>query len=617
MLKSQAMYGQHSADWSDGEIGLGRHLFRILPEDQRDLRPQLGGDGTLVLVADVRLDNRDELAAALGLTAPVLRPMPDVVVLMRALEAWGEDAIARLVGDFAFALWDARRRRLLLARDYLGQRPLHYHRGRDFFAFASMPKGLHALPDVPLAPDPDAVADFIALLPETGTASFFKGIQRVQPGHLVRVSREGISTQRYWVAPTGILKLKDDREYEEAVRVEMDRAVASRLRGVDGKVGSHLSGGLDSSTVAATAARQLAGQGQVIAYTSAPREGYIGGFSNSISDEFALAASVAALYGNVEHVKIAASRISPLEPLDRYFYLFDRPYLNLCNGVWVKGILDDARARGLRVMLSGDAGNMTFSYDGMAALSKMLREGRLASLARTAFSLATRGTRLGTLGAQIVGPFLPRVLWAAILQVRGKSPRLTDYTLINPVLEPSLARAAVERGLDFSYRPRSDPHSLRTWVLERVDAGNYNKGYLGGWGVDVRDPTGDRRLFELCLTIPPEQFLAGGVPRSLARRTFADRLSPAVTSMRKKGYQAADWHEALTNARSEVDEEVERSSKLPLVRGLLSTEKMRQLVRDWPHDRWNEDEVIEKYRLALLRGTSAAHFVRRASGSNV
>ena len=85
----------------------------------------------------------------------------------------------------------------------------------------------------------------------------------------------------------------------------------------------------------------------------------------------------------------------------------------------------------------------------------------------------------------------------------------------------------------------------------------------------------------------------------------------------KKGYQAADWHEALTKARSEVAEEVERCSKLPLVCELLSTEKMRQLVRDWPDGHWNEDHVIEKYRLALLRGTSAAHFVRKASGSNV
>lgn len=618
MLKSQDLYGHQSAQWSDGDISLGRHLFKILPEDNRDLGPQLGGDGTLVLAADVRLDNRDELATRLGISGPSLRSMPDSAVLMRALEAWGEDAVGRLVGDFAFALWDSRKRSLLLARDYVGQRPLHYHRGRDFFAFASMPKGLHALPEIPLAPDTDAVAEFIALLPETGTGSFFKGIERVQPGHMLRVGRGAVSEHRYWVPPTSVLRLKDDREYEEAVRVEMDRAVASRLRGADGKVGAHLSGGLDSSTVAATAARLMKERGSVVGYTSVPREGYTGGLPNSFSNEWPLAASVAALYDNMEHVKIPASGSSPFERLDRYFYAFDRPVLNLCNSVWMSAILEDARSRGIGVMLTADGGNLSFSYSGMIALTQMLRDGRWITLARSASSLIRRGTRFGTIGAQLVGPFLPKPVWNAISRLRGKGRQLTDYTVIRPELEGALAEKAAERGLDFSYRPRADADTIRGWALRRVDFGNYNKGYLGSWGIDVRDPTADRRMVELCMTIPPEQFIAGGLPRSLARRAFTDRLPAAVYQERKKGYQAADWHHALTDARNELGREVERCSQIPEVGQIISTEKMRQLIRDWPETgaNWNEDQIIRKYRLGLIRGTSAAHFVRKASGSN-
>jgi asparagine synthase (glutamine-hydrolysing) len=542
--------------------------------------------------------------------------MSDSALLMAALDRWDEDALDRLVGDFAFVLWNGARQRLLLARDYLGQRPLHFHRAKDGFAFASMPKGLHALPQVPRAPDKDAVAAFVALMPESGTQTFFEGIEKVQAGHFVTVTPQAVCAHRYWSLPRTSLQLNDPREYDEAVRAELDRAVACRLRGAGEKVGAHLSGGLDSSAVAATAARELAGRGSISAYTAVPRDGYSGGLRNSFADEGPLAAAVAALYPNIEHVKIAASGSSPLDPLDLYFRAFDRPFLNLCNGVWSTAILNDARARGLTVLLTGQAGNMSFSYDGMAALSQMLGQGRWIALARTAASLVRRGARIGTVGAQIVGPLLPKQVWSAISRARGKGRHITDYTSINPALVPGLDRTAAERGLDFSYRPRSDPHSLRTWVLERVDMGNYNKGQLGGWGVDVRDPTADRRLVELCLSIPAEQYLAGGVPRSLARRAFADRLPEAVCRERKKGYQAADWHEALSKARAQVAEEVERSSNVPLSCEILSIPRMRELVGDWPAGGWNEDRVVEQYRLALLRGTSAAHFIRKASGSN-
>lgn len=618
MLKAQSIYGHRSASWSAGEISLGRHLFQILPEDSRDLRPQIGADGTQALVADVRLDNRAELASLLGISPNTLQVTPDASVLMRALEVWGEAAVTKLVGDFAFAWWDARKQTLLLARDYLGQRPLHYHRGQGFFAFASMPKGLHALPGVPFAADTDSVASFIALIPEGDAASFFKGVERVRPGHFVRITRDGITSHSYWRPPTHVLKLKDNREYEEAVRTEMDRAVASRLRGVEGKVGAHLSGGLDSTTVASTAARFMAGRGSVVAYTSVPRDGYAGGLPDSFSDEWRLAAAVAALHENIEHVKILASGSSPFERLDRYFYAFDRPMLNLCNSVWSSAIMDDARSRNLGVLLTGDAGNLSFSFDGMIALPQMLRELQWVKLARTAFLLVKQGSRLGTVASQIVGPFLPRPIWRAISRLRGKDQRLTEYTLINPELEAKLKQKAATLGLDFSYRPRSDADTVRVWALRRVDVGNYHKGYLGVWGLDVRDPTADRRLVELCLTIPAEQFLAGGVPRSLARRAFTDRLPGAVYEERKKGYQAADWHEALSSSRSQVAEEIERCSRVPEIAELISTGKMQQLLGAWPDGavNWNDHQIIQKYRLALMRGTSAAHFVRKASGSN-
>jgi asparagine synthase (glutamine-hydrolysing) len=615
MLRSQAIYGTHGTSvWKGGEISIGRALHRSLPEDSYDRGPQTGGSG-LALVADVRLDNRDELVALLGLADA--RAQPDAAILLRALEQWGEDAVERLNGDFAFALWDPNRRRLTLARDYLGQRPLHYHQGRDLFAFASMAKGLHALPDIPYAPDIEIATNFVALMPETGSRTFFAGIHKVEAGQIVTVTPEGVTSRKYWRPNLEPLTLKNDQEYAEALRAQLDRAVRVRLRGAENRVASTLSGGLDSSAVTATAARLVDSNAKVIAFTSVPREDYeLPSLRGSFGDERAHAAAVAALYDNIEHVLVPAGGLNPLTQLDRNFFLNERPVLNICNQSWYHAILDGARQRGCPVLLIGSLGNMSFSYQGMDLLTQLLARGRLIRFSREALALRRNGTRLGTIASQSLGPYLPERLWTLIGRIRGRGRSLTDYSAIRPDIVTEVRSRAAERGLDTSYRPWRSGVAARLWSIGRVDRGNYNKGVLGGWGIDVRDPTADRELMEFCLRVPSEQYLAKGTQRALARRALADRLPPIVTEERRKGYQAVDWHEGLTAAREELREEVGRIASAGPALEALDAGKMQALIDDWPEGGWHKPEVFQPYRLALLRGVSAGHFIRKAAQSN-
>jgi asparagine synthase (glutamine-hydrolysing) len=620
MLKSQQIYGpQPPAVASDGAIALGQRLFGIMPEDRGRQRVAAGSGGTTLLVADARLDNREELCEALGIHAAEGRGLTDPAILLRALERWDESAVERLQGDFAFAFWDSRRRRLLLARDFLGHQPLHYARRDGFFAFASMPKGLHALPGIPSAPDREAVASFLALIPEDGSESFFRGIEKVRSGEIVAVTRDGLNATRWWRPSLEPLQLKTHGEYAEALREHFDRAVAERLRGAGSAVAAHLSGGLDSSTVAATAARLMAPSGgRVTAFTAVPREGYDGSeITGSFFDEGPYAAEVAALYPNMEHVLVRNGG-SPLADLDRLFFVYERPVLNLCNGVWMHRTLDFARERGHRILLSGARGNMSFSYDGMPLLSQLLSSGRLLRLARESWALIRNGTRVGSVGAQALGPFLPVPLWRAIARLRGRGRKLTDYTAISAEALQAfrIAERGAARGLDTSYRPRRDPLEARLWSLHRVDAGNYNKGALAGWGIDVRDPTADRRLVEFCLTVPPDQYLRGGVRRALARTAFADRLPAKVVNERLKGYQAADWHEGLAAARDELGGELGRIEACGEAGATVDHHAMRRLADAMPAGGWHKQAVTQQYRLALLRGVSAGHFIRKAAGSN-
>jgi asparagine synthase (glutamine-hydrolysing) len=620
MLKSQQIYGpQAPAMASDGAITLGQRLFGLLPEDRRKQRVASGTGAETLLVADARLDNRDELCEALGIHAGEGLALSDAALILRALERWDEGAVERLQGDFAFAFWDSRRQRLLLARDFMGQHPLHYARRSGFFAFASMPKGLHALPEIPAAPDREAVAGFLALIPEDGSETFFQGIEKVRAGEMVAVTRDGVRATRWWQPALRPLGLKRPEDYAEALREHFDRAVAARLRGAGNAVAAHLSGGLDSGTVAATAARLMApGGGRVTAFTSVPREGYdSSAVRNAFANEGPHAAQVAAMYPNMDHVLVPNGG-SPLADLDRLFFVYERPVLNLCNGVWTHRIMDLARDRGLRILLSGARGNMSFSYDGMPLLTQLVSSGRLLRLARESVALVRNGTRVGTVAAQAFGPFMPVPLWQAIARMRGRGRGLTDYTAISPdaVRDLRIAERAGERGLDFSYRPRRDPLETRLWALRRVDTGNYNKGSLAGWGVDVRDPTADRRLVEFCLAVPPDQYLRDGMRRALARIAFADRLPAAVVNEPLKGYQAADWHEGLSAARDELGGELGRIEACGDAGATVDSAMMRGLVENMPAGEWHTPANTQKYRLALLRGVSAGHFIRKAAGSN-
>jgi asparagine synthase (glutamine-hydrolysing) len=614
MLKAQAIYGQHSADWSDGTIALGRHLFRILPEDALDRGPVIGADGQSALVADIRLDNREELGAALGMEG--LNSSSDAALLMAALERWGEDALDRLIGDFAFAHWDGRARKLLLARDFIDARPLHYHRSDRFIAFATMPKGLHALPDVPYDVNLERMRDGLALMPESGPETHFKDIMRVRPGHIVTIRRDGVSSRKYWHPSLEPLLLGSDGEYHEALRHHLDTAVAAQLRGAGDTVGAHLSAGLDSSAVAATAALQMRRRGgKVVAFTHVPRPDYDGPLlPNAIGDEGPLAAATAAMHPNMEHVPIVTSGRSPLDNLDRAFQLYDRPPGNLCNTVWINAINDAARDRGLKVMLVGQMGNMTFSHNGIELLSELLAKGQFGELARTAVALKRNGTRAGTIAARVFGPLLSEPLWLAIRRLRGHGGTLFSPAMrLDEQAQREVEANARERGLDLSYRPRTDGARARLWVLGRVDPGYFHKGALAGWGIDTRDPTSDRGLTEFCLRVPLDQYLKDGVQRALARNGLRDRLPAAVLDEKLKGYQSVDWHEGLTAARPQLEAELERIAASEADK-LIDTDWASERVRNWPQ-KWSQ-RMGGDYRLSLLRAVGVGHFIRKVKGSN-
>lgn len=616
MLASQQAYGPDDRRaWSEGPVAMGRCLHRALPEDRFDRQPLIGADGRLALVADVRLDNREELIAALGLPAATLGTRCDAALLLDCLERWGDYAVDRLVGDFAFICWDMAARRLWLARDYRGMRPLHFHRAADFVAVATMPKGLHALADVPRGPDLAVAAEMLVLMPRDSTASFWAGIERVPPATLLTIDARGVQARRYWHPPPSVPR-QPRRDWAEGLRHHLDTAVAAAMRGGDGVLGSHLSAGYDSAAVTATAARLLAPGARLSAFTAVPAPGHAPAPRGRLADESTLAAATAARYPAIDHVLVRGSDRSPFAALDRDFHLFETPLLNRCNMGWVAAILDEAKRRGVRVLLTGEIGNMTLSHGGSDYLPQLLAQGRLPALAATAGALMRSGAlSWRDIAGITLRPFLPE--W--VMRVLGRSgtdPHDHGAIAGAAFATHDLDAKAAARAFDTRYRGWIDGHAMRAWVIGRSDPGTYYKGYVAGWGIDQRDPTGDRRLADYCFSIPPAEFVAGGQLRSVARRALSDRLPAAVLNARGKGLQAADWHLGLAAGRDDLREELTRLRRTPPVEGLIDLDLLEALDRDWPEGGWSDEGVIARYRHALLRGISVGHFVRKASGGN-
>lgn len=184
ILAAQYVFGREASDhFAFDAITLGVNLSRSFDGVPPAPNPASGAENRYWLWADARIDNREALATLLDISSRHLSAMSDPALIMAAFLKWNVDAFDKFVGDFALAIWDNQEQVLLLVRDALGMRPLHFYRSRGLIAFASTPMGLHALPDIKKEPDLNFLEDILFDLRHTGDQSFFADIKKVKPAH--------------------------------------------------------------------------------------------------------------------------------------------------------------------------------------------------------------------------------------------------------------------------------------------------------------------------------------------------------------------------------------------------------------------------------------------------
>ena len=612
MMDSQAMYGSFRRfSWAGDRVALGGGMLHLLPEDAFDQQPLWSRDGSACLVADVRLDNRDDLVRELGLTAP--EGLADSAILMAAWVRWGEACLDHILGGFAFAVWTPATQELFAARDHAGERPLFFHRGKDFFALASMPKGLLALPGVYQGVDEQRLVQALVLSQPDWRRSYFAGVERVPLGHFVRFRPDSLECKPYWhpcdAKPT---RFRRDEEYVEALLEIFDRATKARLRSPRG-VGSQLSAGLDSSSVMATGAGLLLPQGRgLTAFTSVPRKGFLGrSLPNRIPDEGPAAAEVAALYANVEHVRLDSSGYDLLTDMKAWTDAMDEPAQNCVNLLWITAIMAEAKRRDLGVMLHGLSGNATVSADGWEAMTTYFRTGRWLRLYEFATALRHRGELSYKASAVLATEGLVP-MWMK-RQIKPGARKVTlDYSPAHPeiVAAYNLEKQAMQK----MHGNLPDIQTQRARFFERFDPGPLNSATRARAGLDKRDPTGDKRVFEYCFSIPIEQYAAGAQSRSLIRRAMKGRLPESTRTRSVRGQQGADWYLTVAEALPSFERELPSLRRSALATRYLDVSRLGKLIDTWPASGHETGAVAESWNFALTRGIALGYLLRSREG---
>ena len=605
MLETSMVFGRvRQSSRRLGHACFGHALSADLPQDLADQQPLVARASRIMLAADLRIDNRDEIIAALGLDRSSSIRSSDGAIFSAAWERWGEAALDRLLGDMAFAIWDADRGELVLGRTPATTRTLFYHLGAEFAAFASMPDALHRLEAIPKRLNLDELARRLSGGTHFGTVeSSFATIDSVEPGTIVRIRADGRRISRFWDPFAIPIVRRTSGDAANEMRAEFDRAVEACLRRCSGEVSSHLSGGRDSAAVTATAALALGRRGESLtALTAAPRVGFPEADGRYLHDESGLAASVASCFPNLHHVISRSHPIAICEKLDAVSRLHCAPMGNPANLAYWLRLLCEAEEGGNSVLLTGANGNFSISLGGLGVFSDVARQNGMLGWWSTATRTASEArVPWRTIVNQTFGHRMPKRVHRMVQRRLIGFPAHEAYPLFTPALRDRLCAAS-------SHADTRPPASYRSTVQQIYRPLDYaDKLGLAMNGIDLRDPTSDRRLIELCLSLPADQIIGAQGQRPIYDLAFRDRVPQAVRTSPLKGLQGADWFEIYDP--EEIRAGFRRYSANRLVRELVDIQRAYPILDVWPRVRGYERASYNFYANHLLLALALASFI--------
>ena len=525
----------------DDGVGLGIQRLRIIDLDTGD-QPVTNEDGSIVVVLNGEIYNYAELRRELYHSGHELATKGDTEVIAHLYEEYGVECLSRLHGMFSFALWDRRQRRLFLARDRVGKKPLFYSLRNGVLSFASELQALLQDPEIPREVDPNAIDAYLAYGYVPAPGSVFRGVAKLPPAHRLVYQDGALAIERYWRLDYATKRRVDDvDELHEEIRASLRTAVGRRLT-ADVPVGAFLSGGIDSSAVVAAMAEQ----------SSQPVKTFSIGFADEAMNELPQARLVAERFATDHHELVVEP--DAVEMLPKMARHYGEPFGD--HSALPCFYLAELAREHVTVALNGDGGDENFA--GYQRYTSNLLAARLEGLP------AGLRRAIGAAGSLAGNPSDPRALRSRAQRFAGRLAGGREQRYLNqmsvfgaaeraalyaPEFAAQVAPSAADEALLGPWREASGA-DLLDQLLE-IDASVYLPGDLlakidistMAFSLEARSPLLDHELMELAASLPPA-YKASGTQRKIALRGALRGWVPdTILDGRKQGFElpVARW----------------------------------------------------------------------------
>jgi len=562
--------------WVDGNVGFAHKMLWTTPESLHENQPLVSHDENLVLTADGRIDNRDELFEKLEINENDFKIVTDGDLILWSYEKWGEECPKYLLGDFAFSIWDRQLQKLFCTRDRFGIKPIYFHFLNQIVYFSSNIDLLCTFIGNPIPVNDKSVKSFARFASLDYEDTMYQNIFRVPPAHCFIFSKEGLKKYRYWFPE----KIKVDYrinfdEAKQKIYSLLSKAVEARLR-IYGDWGCELSGGLDSTAVSLIAHRLTHSQLQTFSMR----------YQSYTCDEWKYTKEAIVALESTPTI-LDADQLD----VEKQYNLYDTVKLNkhwpLFGSFIHNYVLGELMVKnGIRVCLTGHGGDHVFTGD-YNPIINYVKNFRFLDAANEFF---ISDKRLSTLVVELTKALIPKKIKFFIkryflrtdVQFHERSAEeFTDYWNL------SLSEASRSRG-------------TLSYVAGRYQViygdSNYYRALESFEKIEFRHPFFDTNLIEYVLTLPNSFLYKGGVIKIILREALKELYPPSIYERKDK----AEFSEAILAQMNAIDIDQVWKDSLLIKNKLINKVYLYELLQKYKTKTINAAEVGDFWKMTTL-----------------
>lgn len=541
--------------------------------------PLFDSDSKTAVVASSRIDNRDELCNLLGIKNTV--SLSDNSLIINLYQKFATDFAVKILGDFAIALWDAIENKLILVSDIMKCRPIYYFDNDQFFAFATSTELLHKIPEIKREPDLCRIANQIILdnyRTETDHRTYFANIRYLPGASMLTITPTTTPKLKcYWQPDINQhLQFTTENEYVAAFNHLFAEAINARIKNVTSPIGVMLSGGLDSSAIAAVTAKIL------------PKDTTLEAFCNVLPLCYTGKAEDERNYielfrqDNINLNYIASHANGPFADLPELIKHINAP--NYISQQYIhKAITAELKAKGVHVLLDGLFGEMGPSHNHSSYFTQLFLTGRWHHLFKESRNRASLHQQpwLKSSFKQIVAPLIPKWLFSLInttANARSKNPGLIlqhDFVQKHSQFLEQIHKLKFGDKQSIFNSRQNQANFMRYWQNTPPLT-----CYMEKSGIELLHPYLDRRILEFCLSIPDEMRFKNGYPRYMIRRAMQGIMPKAICTRLTKAPFAPDYTDRYREAIPQIYALIDEISGYSLVQEIIDLPRLKKIVRE-------------------------------------